>query len=119
MRDPLAADGRRAVAAGDEDAGGRAAAAAHGGGVMRRDAAMDLIVQPDFTIRLITAAGKLHAIHAQVAPVEAGLIGVFRIDLRQRDIGPGENRARDRVPDERALCRRKDLLSQTMDNVGW
>ena len=39
--------------------------------MMGADAAMNLIVQPDLAVRLIVAAGKLHAIHAQVAVGEA------------------------------------------------
>ena len=34
--------------------------------VMHADAAMDLVVQADLAVRLVLAAGKLHAVHAQV-----------------------------------------------------
>ena len=38
---------------------------------MGGDAAMDLIVQADLAVRLVLAAGELHAVHPQVAPLEA------------------------------------------------
>ena len=58
------------------------------GRVMGGDAAMNLIVQAHLAVRLILPAGKLHAIHAQVAAVEARRVGVFGIDLRQGDVRP-------------------------------
>ena len=41
--------------------------------VMHADAAVDLIVQADFAVRLVLAAGKLHAVHAEVRAPPAGL----------------------------------------------
>ena len=55
--------------------------------MMRGNAAMNLVVQPHLAIPLVLPAGKLHAIHAQVALREAGLVGVFGVNLRQRDVG--------------------------------
>ena len=55
---------------------------------MGGDAAMNLIMQPDLAVRLVLPAGKLHAVHAQVAALEARRVGVFGVDLRQRDVGP-------------------------------
>ena len=41
--------------------------APQGRGMMGGDAAVNLVVQPDLAVRLVLPAGKLHAIHAQVA----------------------------------------------------
>ena len=57
-------------------------------GVMGGDAAMDLVVQPDLAVRHVLPAGKLHAVHAQIAPRQAGGVGVLGVDLRQGDIRP-------------------------------
>ena len=55
---------------------------------MSGDAAMDLVVQPDLAVRLVLASGKLYAVHAQIAAMEARGVGVFGVDLRQRDVRP-------------------------------
>jgi hypothetical protein len=52
--------------------------------VMHADAAVDLVVQADFAERVVTVSRKLHAVHAEVGLAEAGAVGVFRVDLRQR-----------------------------------
>ena len=54
-----------------EDVHPQRLAAAEGGGVVGGDAAVDLVVQPDLAVRLVLPAGKLHAVHAQVAPGQA------------------------------------------------
>ena len=59
----------------------------HGRGVMHADAAMDLVMQSDLAIGLILVAAELHAIHAQVRTQQARVAGIFRIDLRQGDVG--------------------------------
>src|SRR6202451_21329 len=48
---------------------------------------MNLVMQADFPIRQIPAPGQLDAVHAQVGAREAGPIGVFGVDLGQRDEG--------------------------------
>ena len=55
---------------------------------MDTDPAMNLIMQPDLDVWLILTAGKLHAIHADVRPLEARLIGIFGVNERQRDERP-------------------------------
>ena len=54
----------------------------------------NLIVQADLAVRLVLAAGNLHAVHAQVRLGEARLLGVLGIDLRQRDVRPAVVRPR-------------------------
>src|SRR5205807_8608598 len=56
--------------------------------VMDTDPAMNLIMQPDLDGWLILTAGKLHAIHADVRPLEARLIGIFGVNEWQRDERP-------------------------------
>ena len=58
-----------------------------GRSMMDRNAAMNLVVQSDFAVAFVLAAGKLHAIHAKIASGEPRLVGVFGIDLRQGDVG--------------------------------
>ena len=53
--------------------------------VVHADRAMDLIVQADFAVRLVLAAGKLHAVHAEVRAPPARRADIFGVDLRQRD----------------------------------
>ena len=59
--------------AADEDVHAKRLAGANRRRVMHADRAMDLIVQADFAIRLVLAAGKLHAVHAEVRVPPAGL----------------------------------------------
>ena len=49
------------------------------------DRAVDLVVQADFAVGLVLAAGELDAVHAEVRVSPAGLRDVFGVDLRQRD----------------------------------
>src|SRR5262245_23192290 len=69
----------------DEDVYAKPHAASQGGRMVYADAAMNLVVQADFTIRLILVAGKLHAVHAEIGMPPAGLVHVFGVDLRQGD----------------------------------
>ena len=59
--------------AADEDVHAKRLAGANRGRVMHADRAVNLIVQADFAIGLVLAAGKLHAVHAQVRVPPAGL----------------------------------------------
>ena len=58
--------------AADEDVDAQRLAAPDRRRVMHADAAMNLVVQPDLAVRPILAAGKLHAIHAEVRPPKPG-----------------------------------------------
>ena len=60
--------------------------------MVHADAAMDLVMQSDLAIALVLVAAELHAIHAEVRVQQApgtcaAVAGIFRIDLRQRDVG--------------------------------
>ena len=55
---------------------------------MDADAAVNLIVQPDLAIRHVVVAAQLNAIHAEIRVLEARLVGMLGVDLRQRDEGP-------------------------------
>src|SRR5690606_40980804 len=62
----------------DEDAHPQRLAPCRRGRVMHADAAMDLVVEPDFAIGDVVVARELHAVHAEVAlydPREIGVIG--------------------------------------------
>jgi len=54
-----------------------------GGGVVHADAALDLIVKPDFFPGVVLAAGELHAIHPQVRFHDAVAVGVLGENLRE------------------------------------
>ena len=69
----------------DEDVYAKRFAGADGGGVVDADRALDLIVQADFAVGLVLAAGELDAVHAEVGVPPAGLRDVFGVNLRQRD----------------------------------
>ncbi len=57
------------------------------GRMMHADAAMDLVVHARLAFRRVAIAAKLHAVHAQVrAQHRAGVVRIFSIDLRQRDV---------------------------------
>ena len=71
--------------------------------VMHTDRTLDLVMQSDFSVGLILAAGELHAVHAEVRPPPARLPGVFGVNLRQ-----GDERA--------AVARPADLLRQLRDS---
>ena len=49
------------------------------------DRAVDLIVEADFAVGLVLAAGELDAVHAEVGVSPAGLRDIFGVDLRERD----------------------------------
>ena len=66
---------------------GRGSPRASAACVVHADAAMDLVVQPDLAILLVRAAGKLHAVHAQVRGLGPRPTRVLGVDLRQRDEG--------------------------------
>ena len=62
--------------------------------VVHADAAVQLVVQPDFAIRDILVARKLDAVHADIALHGVPTAGGQRKDLRQGDkcatvVGPG------------------------------
>ena len=59
-----------------------------GGGMVHADAAVNLVVEPDFAIRHVLLAGELHAVHAQVRLSQAGPVGVFGINQWQGHEGP-------------------------------
>ena len=52
---------------------------------MDADTAVNLVMQADLFVGLVFSTGKLNAIHAQVGSLQAGLVGVLGVDLRQRD----------------------------------
>ncbi len=79
-------DGHRRRPA-DEDVHPQPLLAADGRGVVRADAALKLIVQPDLAVVVISPAGQLHAIHSQVRAIQPGLVGVLGVNLRQGDVG--------------------------------
>src|SRR5262249_15735172 len=56
--------------------------------VMHADAAMNLVVQPDFAVGMILVAGKLDPIHAEIGLPPTGTVRVFGVDLRQRSKRP-------------------------------
>ncbi len=55
--------------------------------LMDANAAMELVMQAHFPVRLIGIPRKLDAVHAHVGLHNAGRIRVFGINLRQRDEG--------------------------------
>ena len=63
-------------------------AAFQGRRVMDSYAAVNLIVQSDFTVERVLATGELHTIHAQVGVLPARLPNIFTVNLRQRDERP-------------------------------
>ena len=71
--------------AADEDVHAERLAGAEGGGVVDADRAVDLVVEADFAVGLVLAAGELDAVHAEVRVSPAGLRDIFGVDLRQRD----------------------------------
>ena len=85
--------------AADEDVHAQRLAAPDGRRVMDADAAVDLVVQPDLAVGLVLVARELHAVHAEVRLPPAGPVGVFGVDLRQRD-----ERARRRAASTRAAA---------------
>ncbi len=104
--------------AADEDVDAQRLAAADGGGMMDADAAMDLVVQTDFLVGPVLAAGELDAVHAQVRAAESGRVGIFGIDQRQGDegaavVGPGlkarQGVDRDCLLPTRAHCARNGV----------
>ena len=55
--------------------------------VMDTNAAMDLVVEPDFRFRIIIVARNLHAVHTHVGLHQPRLAGVLGVHLRQRHKG--------------------------------
>ena len=53
--------------------------------MMNADTAMNLVMQPNFAVGNVIVAVQLDPVHSHVRILEAGVVGVFRIDLRQRD----------------------------------
>src|SRR5262249_23617629 len=76
---------RQGRPASKETADAERPTATEGGRMMDTDAAVDLVVQADLASRFVFVAGKLDAIHTEVGVTPAGLVGVLRVDLRQRD----------------------------------
>ena len=56
--------------------------------MVHADAAMDLIVQAHLAVRLVLAAGKLDAIHAQIAVAGPRPLWILAVHLGQRDECP-------------------------------
>ena len=72
----------------DEDVHAERFALAQGRRVVDADRAVHLVVQADFPVGLVAAAGQLNAVHAEVRLHQPRLLDVFRVDLRQRDERP-------------------------------
>src|SRR6516162_3798634 len=64
--------------------------------MMDADAAMDLVVYADLAVRLVLAAGKLNAVHAEVGVSPARPASILSIDLRQGDESAGVFRPADK-----------------------
>ena len=58
-------------------------AASKGGPMMHSDSSVDLVMQPDFVVRVLVPA-ELNAIHADIRVHDARLRDVLGEDLRQR-----------------------------------
>ena len=71
---------------------------------MDADAAMNLVMQADLSVGLILSAGELNAVHPQIGVLPARPVGVFGVDLRQRDEGSSVVRP---VDDLRELVNRR------------
>lgn len=65
----------------DEDADAKGFAAFEGIGMVNADVTANLIVEADFTVGGVVVAHELDAIHAQIGIHDAGVVGVFGVDL--------------------------------------
>lgn len=71
----------------DEDAHAQRFAAFEGVGMVNANVAADLVVEANFFVEFVVVARELDAVHTQVGVHDAGIIGVFGVDLGQEDKG--------------------------------
>ena len=61
--------------------------ACHRRRMVHADAAVELVVQANLMIALVFVATQLHAVHAEIGVLRAGVVGIFGVNDWQRDEG--------------------------------
>ena len=65
--------------------------------MVHADAAVELVVEAGLEVGFVVVAPELHAVHAQVRPLRAGVVRVLGVDGRERDEGAAVARPGDHL----------------------